>query len=282
MKSGEQVILEHRIPLIIMKLALSGRLWETPQGPSLSLAEQIPAVAELGYEGFELRYPLLPPRSEWEATRELLQRHNVQLVFTAAGGAPSTPEKKDDFIRVLDTVQFLGGKFVKQIPKAEADREAMRVAAELGAERGIKVLTQYHSNSLTETVAGIEQFFEAVNHPNLGLIYDSCQIPFSEELPFSIEEAVTRLRPWIDLVNLQSYKPSTADDGLNHVAINGREWSLALPDDAAGTDLATTIRVLRESGYDGWWTVMPAVEPGTQPRDVATAYRNFVTALADK
>ena len=262
-----------------MKLALSGRLWETPQGPSLTLAEQIQATAELGYTGYEIRYPLLPQESELEAAREALRNNNLHLVFSAAGGAPSTPEKRADFIRVLDTVDFLGGSFVKQIPKSEDDLEAMRLAADLGAERGIKVLTQYHSNSLTETVDKIERFFETLDHPNLGLIYDSCQIPFSENPLLSIEETVTRLRPWIDLVNLQSYKPSTPDDGLQHVAINGREWSLALPGDPAGTDLETTVRVLQASGYDGWWTVMPAVEPGTSPLSVARAYLDFLAPL---
>jgi sugar phosphate isomerase/epimerase len=260
-----------------MQLALSGRLWETPHGPTLTLNEQIQAAAELGYQGFEIRYPLLPPQSEWESVRETLQRHNVQLVFTSGAGAPSTPEKRTDFVRVLDTVEFLGGQFVKQIPKDETEFDAMRLAADLGAERGIKVLPQYHSNTLTDTVEKTERFFRTLDHPNLGLIFDACHIPFSETL--SIEEAVARLRPWIDLVNLQSYKPATPDDGLQHVAINGREWSLALPDDPAGTDLKTTVEVLRAQGYKGWWVVMPAVDPTMEPLAVAKAYHDFLTPL---
>lgn len=263
-----------------MKLALSGRLWETPQGPSLSLLEQIEAVAKLGYTGIEIRYPILPGEEELEATREALLQHKIHAVFSAAGGAPTTPEKETDFIRVLDTIKYLGGQFVKQIPKSQADREAMRLAADLGAERNIKVLVQYHSNAETETVAKIERFFEEIDHPNLGLIYDACQIPFSEELPFSIEESVQRLRPWIDLVNLQSYKLSTPDDGLNHITINGTKWSLALPGDPAGTDLQTAVQVLLESDYNGWWVVMPAVEPGTDPLEVAAAYRDFLKPFA--
>jgi sugar phosphate isomerase/epimerase len=260
-----------------MKLALSGRLWETPHGPTLTLNEQIQAAAELGYEGFEIRYPLLPPENEWEAVREALLRHNVQLVFTSGAGAPTTPDKQADFIRVLDTVAFLGGEFVKQIPRDETELDAMRLAADLGAERGLKVLPQYHSNTLTDTVEKTERFFRTLNHPNLGLIFDACHIPFSESL--SLEEAVTRLRPWIDLVNLQSYKPAAENDGMQHVAINGHEWSLALPDDPAGTDLKTTVEVLRTQGYDGWLVVMPAVDPSMKPLAVAKAYHEFLTPL---
>jgi sugar phosphate isomerase/epimerase len=261
-----------------MQLALSGRLWETPNGPTLTLNEQIQAAAELGYRGFEIRYPLLPKENDWESVRETLQRHNVKLIFSAGAGAPSTPEKQADFIRVLDTVAFLGGEFVKQIPHDdESEFEAMRLAADLGAERGIKVVTQYHSNSLTDTVEKTERFFQTLDHPNLGLIFDACHIPFSDTL--SIQEAATRLQPWIDLVNLQSYKPSKENDGLQHAAINGREWSLALPDDAEGTDLVTTVEVLKTQGYSGWWVVMPAIDPSMEPLVVAKAYYDFLLPL---
>jgi sugar phosphate isomerase/epimerase len=265
-----------------MKIALSGRLWETPQGPSQNLEQQIEAAAALGYEGFEIRYPLLPQKSEWEKTRDLLLRHNMQHVFSAAGGTPSTPDKRDDFIRVLDTAAFLGAKYIKQIPRDdESEIAAMRVAADLGAERGIKIVSQYHSNSLTDTVEKTERFFEKLDHPNVGIIFDACHIPFTESPVLSIEEVATRLRPWIDLANLQTYKPSVEGDGLMHTKINGREWSLALPGEEDGTDLRAALGVLRSQGYDGWLMVMPAVDPSQQPLEVAKSYRDFLRPFLD-
>ena len=97
----------------------------------------------------------------------------------------------------------------------------MRLAADLGAERGIRVLSQLHANTLTDTVERTERFFNVLDHSNLGLIFDAAHIPFSEEI--SIEEAIARLWPWIEHVNLQSYKPARDDDGLQHFSINGRD-----------------------------------------------------------
>ncbi len=263
-----------------MKLALSGRLWETPQGPSQNLEQQIEAAAALGYEGFEIRYPLLPQKSDWEKTRDLLARHNMQHVFSAAGGAPSTPEKREDFIRVLDTAAFLGAKYIKQIPRDdESEIEAMRVAADLGAERGIKIVSQYHNNSLTDTVERTERFFDKLDHPNVGIIFDACHIPFTESPVLSIQEVATRLRPWIDLANLQTYKPSVEGDGLQHTKIGAREWSLALPDAANSTDLRGALGVLRGQNYDGWLMVMPAVDPSQTPLEVAKSYRDFLQSV---
>ena len=257
-----------------MKLALSGRLWETPHGYTNSLLEQIQIAAQLGYQGIEARYPLIPETSEWGAIKKSLARHNIELVFAPAAGVPSTPAAREDLIRVLDFLQHCGARFLKLIPMVEADHDAMRLAADLGAARGIRVLSQLHANSLTDTVERTERFFQTLNHLNLGLIFDASHIPFSEET--SIGEAVVRLRPWIKLVNLQSYKPAEESDGLQHVSINGRQWSLSLPDDAGGTDLKTTIEVLRHHDYDGWLTVMPAVDPSASPLNVARAYRAFM------
>ena len=260
-----------------MKLALSGRLWETPHGYTNSLLEQIQIAAQLGYQGVEARYPLIPEASEWDAIKESLAERKVELVFAPAAGVPSTPAARDDLIRVLDFLRHCAARFLKLIPIQKDDHDAMRLAADLGATRGIRVLTQLHANTLTDTVERTEQFFQTLNHPNLGLIFDAAHIPFSEET--LIEEAVVRLRPWIKLVNLQSYKPAEESDGLQHVSINGRQWSLSLPDDAGGTDLKTTIELLRHHDYDGWLTVMPAVDPSTPPLDVARAYHAFMKPL---
>lgn len=260
-----------------MQLALSGRLWETSQGYTNTLLDQIKIASDLGYRGIEARYPLIPAAGELDTVRDTLQQHRIHLVFAPTAGVPDTDEKKADFIRVLDAIKHLGGKYLKQIPGSEADIDAMRVAADLGAERGIKVLPQLHANSLTDTVERCERFFQTANHPNLGLIFDSCHLPFSEET--GIEEAVQRLRPWTELANIQSYKPSTADDNLQHSTINGRDWSLALPGDRAGTDLATTVQALRRSGFDGWLTVMPAVDPSMDPMVVAKAYHDYLLPL---
>jgi len=260
-----------------MQLALSGRLWETSQGYTNTLLDQIKIAADLGYQGVEARYPLIPPAGELDTVREALEQHGIALVFAPSAGVPNTDEKKADFIRVLDALKHLGAKYLKQIPMSEADMDAMRLGADLAAERGIKLLPQYHSNTLTDTVAKTEWFFQNIGHPNVGLIFDACHLPFSEET--GIEEAIQRLLPFTDLVNLQSYKPATDDDGLQHSTINGKAWSLALPGDPAGTDLALTVRTLKHSGYDGWLTVMPAVDPSMDPMVVAKAYHDYLLPL---
>jgi sugar phosphate isomerase/epimerase len=261
-----------------MKLALSGRLWETGGGYTANFREQIEIAAELGYDGVEMRYPLVPARGEWDDVRAALRQARLELVFAPAAALPTTDEKKADLLRVLDALQFLGGRYLKLLPKSEDELDAMRLTAELASERGIQLVSQLHANTLTDTIARTRSTLEALAGSNVGLIFDACHIPFVEEA--GIAEAVQRLAPWIKIVNLQSYKPARADDGLGHIDINGREWSLALPGDAQGTDLAEAVRQTQQSGFDGWYVAMPAVDASMQPLDVARAYKQFFDGLA--
>lgn len=259
-----------------MKLALSGRLWESAQGYTSNFNEQIQIAADLGYDGIEMRYPLIPERNEWDATRQRLEKAGITLVFAPAM-IPRDEAGYEDATRVLDALKAMGGSYLKVIPSAEGDVEVMRRVADLGAERGIKVASQLHANTMTDTVARTESFLTAANHDNLGLIFDACHIPFVEELP--IDTAVQRLKKWIWIANVQSYKLAAEGDGLQRSNIGGRDWVLALPGDPEGTDLATSMRSLKSAGYDGWVTVMPAVDPTWDPIDVAKSYRDFLQPL---
>ncbi len=261
-----------------MKTALSGRLWETGSGYTKNFREQIEIAAELGYEGIELRYPLIPPREEWEETRAQLDAAKVELVFAPAAALPTDDETKSDLIRVLDAVQFLGGRYLKLMPTSENQLDAMRQTAQLAAERNIQLLSQLHVNTLTDTVDSTQNTLEKLNDSNVGLIFDACHIPFTKDT--SIEEAVRRLAPWIRLVNLQSYKPAQEGDGLEHSEIGGRNWSQALPGEAGGTDLAEEIRQTQKIGFNSWYTAMPAVDASMQPMEVARAYKQFLDGLS--
>ena len=259
-----------------MKLALSGRLWESVKGDQTSLPEQFARAADWGYTGFEIRKSHMPPREEWDATRDALQKNNLQLVFTPLGGIPVDEESIADFQNAIEFVAHLDGKFARLIPREE-NYDALRRAADLAGEKGVKLISQLHVNTLTDTVAHCEEFFAKLNHANYGLIFDACHLPFSETT--SIEEAAKRLAPWTDVLNLQTYKLAQPGSARAAQTIGGQDWEMTMPDDADGTDLATSVRAVRENGFDGWAVVMPAVDPVDQIDAVAKAYQTFLQPM---
>jgi 3-dehydroshikimate dehydratase len=43
----------------------------------------------------------------------------------------------------------------------------LRLACQMAADRGIRIVTEWHADTLTDTLASTEALFSAVNHPNL-------------------------------------------------------------------------------------------------------------------
>jgi len=259
-----------------MKLALSGRLWESTKGDQTPLSEQFAKAAEWGYQGVEIRKSHMPPRQDWDFTREHLQKNNLELVFSPLAGPPTDEESTTDFQNTIDFIAHLDGKFARLIPR-DANYDALRRAADLAGEKDIKLLSQLHVNTLTDTVAHCEDFFATLEHPNYGLIFDACHLPFSETT--SIEVAATRLAPWTDVLNLQAYKLAQTGSVRQAVAIAGKDWEMAMPGDEDSTDLAETVRAVRTNGFDGWVLVMPAVDPADTIESVAKAYQTFLQPL---
>jgi len=259
-----------------MKLALSGRLWESVKSDQTPLPEQFARARDWGYAGFEVRKSQLPPRAEWDATRDHLQKNQLELVFTPLGGIPIDEASTADFQNAIEFIAHLNGKFARLIPR-EDNFDALRRAADIAGEHGVKLISQLHVNTLTDTVAHCEAFFAKLNHSNYGLIFDACHLPFSETT--SIDEAAKRLAPWTDVLNLQVYKLAQAGSPRGAQTIGGKDWEMAMPGDPDGTDLAESIRAVRANGFDGWALVMPAVDPADQIDDVAKAYQTFLQSL---
>jgi sugar phosphate isomerase/epimerase len=261
-----------------MKLALSGRLWESTKGDQTPLSEQFAQAANWGYSGFEIRKSHMPPREDWDFTREHLQKNNLELVFLPLAGMPVDEESTTDFQNAIDFIAHLNGKFARLIPRQE-NYDALRRAADLAGEKNVKLISQLHVNTLTDTVAHCEDFFAALDHPNYGLIFDACHLPFSETT--SIDEAAKRLAPWTDVLNLQAYKLAQAGSARAAQTIAGNDWEMTMPGDADSTDLTESIRAVRANGFDGWALVMPAVDPADKIEEVAKAYKTFLTPLTE-
>src|SRR5690554_6216595 len=108
-----------------MKLALSGRLWESVQDDKTPLSEQFAKAAEYGYAGFEVRHSQLPARPDWDASRDALQKNNLELIFVPLAGAPIDEDSTATFQNSIDYIAHLEGEFARFIPR-EANYDALR------------------------------------------------------------------------------------------------------------------------------------------------------------
>jgi len=261
-----------------MKLCLSGRLWESAQGSSITLPEFLATAAELGYTGIELRYPMIPPPERMETTRAEAKRLGLTIVFSTCVALPKSDATRADAQRVLNAIKTLGAHDIRATVLSEADFPSMRTLADMAAEKGIKTTIQMHINTLSDTVERTEQCLEKLGHPNVFLIFDPMHLRWMGDPDMA--GAARRLSKWIVRANVQNYAPireTTKKRGA--FSFGGTDWVRALPGEEGGTDYPAYFKALRGAGFDGWINVMCDVEPGLDSKRVAQKHADFLKPM---
>jgi sugar phosphate isomerase/epimerase len=259
-----------------MKLALSGRLFESRSGYTMDLDAFLSFARESGWDGVEIRYPQLPletPPERQDAVGALLRDLGLVWVFGAVEGIV------DDAAfaraaRMLDLHDRVGCRFTRfTVFKPEQVPWAQRFADE-AARRGRRLIMQVHCGTLPNNVPNALDTLRRIGRPNVGLSFDACHLRFDgDERP---AEGVRALAGHLWGVSLQNYKPAPPDAPKETVIrINDRPYARAMPGDPLGVDLAAVFAALRGVAFDGFATVMCDTPPGQDARALVGAYLAF-------
>jgi sugar phosphate isomerase/epimerase len=256
-----------------MKLALSGRLFESRNGYTLDLEAFLRFARDCGCEGVEIRYPQLPletSASRLDEVKGLLGELGLTWVFGAVEGIVGEPAF-ERAARMLDLHQRAGCRFTRFIISQPDQVVWAQRFADEAALRGRRLVTQIHCGTLADNVPHALETLERIARPNVGLIYEACHLRFDGDERHA--QAVRSLASRIHCVALQNYKPASPADPKETVAeIKGRAYVRALPGDPAGIDFPAVFSALREIGFDGFATVMADAMPGMDSRELAGRY----------
>jgi len=267
-----------------MKFSLSGRLWETSDGYRSSLVEQIPRARSLGYDGLEIRYPLLPAESEMSRIRELLAANRLEAVLAFLAKIPRTPEDWNDAMRVLKTLQALDIPFARVAVFSAEELPLLRELADRAADHGIGLLLHLHIDTWCDRPGRMLEAVETVNRPNVGVLFDPAHVTMAGDLDMA--GAIRELGSLIRFINIQNLRP--ADPGETEPQIKGYcgGWICAMPEDPKGLPIKEILSMLQATGYEGWVNVMAAIAESEAPDQVARRYMEWLTnrpsSVADK
>ena len=258
-----------------MKLALSGRLFETSAGYTLDLEAFLKFARACGYDGVEIRYPQLPletPSAKLDETAALLKTLGLAWSFGAVEGIAGEAAF-ERAVRMLEVHRRCGCRFTRFTVSRPDDIAWAQRFADEAARRGLRLITQLHNGTLTDNVPHTLETLERIGRPNVGLAYEANHLRFDGNEQYA--EAIRPLRDCIFSVSIQNFRPAAdADPAAMRVQVNGRDYLRALPGDPEGLDFPKIFRVLREVGFDGFATVMADVAPGMDPREVARRYQD--------
>jgi sugar phosphate isomerase/epimerase len=272
-----------------MKLSLSVRIAEEFQSKErarLRLEELAALARDAGYDALCLRASQVGVRSSVQAQRQAAaQIQACGLLVTMVTGDfdivynnEAGPSCLRNIGPYLDLAATLGAPLIRVAMKTEEDIPWAQRAADKAAARGIMLAHQCHTQSLFETVEGIETTLRRIDRPNFGLIYEPANLELcgQDYGPATI----ARLAPWICNVYLQNQE--LKPDGT----LTLKTWCRGpVPFDlipihaGRGINFADVFRGLAAIGYQGPVTAHQSGLPDEPPEKTARATAESLRSL---
>ena len=272
-----------------MTLSLSVRVAEgflSKETAAMSLGELAPLAAASGYSALCMRASQVSVHFTQAAIQQAaaIIRENGLTVTMVTGdfdvvyNNASGPNCLRRIAPYLDLALALNAPLIRVALKSEEDIQWAQRAADEAAERNLKLAHQCHTQSLFETVDGIEQTLRRIGRSNFGVIYEPANLELCGQ--DYRHKTIRRLAPWIFNVYLQNQilKP----DGKLSLLTWCRgpvPFDLIPIAQAGGIDFAAVFDVLAGIGYAAPVTVHQSRNENESVSDSIRETANYLTKL---
>ena len=252
-----------------MKIALSGRIFETKNGLEKSIDEFINIASEIGYEGVELRNSQIGNLSidEIKKVKEIIDKYNMNVSFITCledgknywEGFKKTLEKaielKTGLIRII--VEDIG--LIKKSCQFLLDNKIE-----------IKIFEQMHTGTIFEKIEDAINVCKEVGFPNFGLSAEPGNFVLSGQ-EYS-EENLNKIYPYLINVQFQNIRKAKDNEKGEIIEYKGERFIRCLPDDPDGIDFLNFIKTLKKIGYNGWVNIIEPKQDGIDSIEIAKKY----------
>ena len=188
------------------------------------------------------------------------------------------PNSLRDIGPSLDVAEALGCDLIRVCLKTEGDVDHAKRAADVAAERGIRLAHQCHTTTLFEQVGPSLDVLAKIDRPNFGLIYEPANLLICGE----DYDARTLKRFELFLMNV--YVQNHAIDPAGPVELE--TWCLGprrfrhIPIwETGGVDFEAVMAGLKEIDYEGFFTVHQAYAELMEPREAAVESAKYLRSL---
>jgi len=271
-----------------MKLSLSVRIAEAPCKTRLNVPfrDLVQLSAELCYRAICMRASaagVQTPVDELAAMRaEVEQAGLVVSMVTADSDVPLNNEHGPDSLRnigpTLNVAAALGCDLVRVCLKSEADVEHARRAADLAADRGIRLAHQCHTTTLFEEVEPSIGWLKRINRRNFGLIYEPMNLLICGQ-SYGLT-TLRRFAPYLMNVYVQNHRlDPTGPAALETWCLGTRRFHHIPLWEPGGVNFPEVVTALQAIGYDGYFTVHQAYAELMGPREAAVKSAEYLRSL---
>ncbi|MCI0538485.1 MAG: sugar phosphate isomerase/epimerase [Verrucomicrobiales bacterium] len=276
-----------------MKLSLSVRIAEefsSKEKASMSLTELADLAKAAGYDAVCMRASQVGIHSPEETVGQaaaILQARGLSVsMVTGDFDIVYNNERGPACLRQIEPYLRLAARLkaplLRVALKTRDDIAWAQRAADQAAGPGIRLVHQCHTQSLFETIDGIERTLREIQRPNFGVIYEPANLELcgQDYGPKSIQ----RLAPWIFNVYLQNQllRPADGKLVLNTLCRGPVRFDLIPIHQQGGIDFESVCAGLRSIGYRGPMTVHQAGREGEPPREAAERTARYLRELGDQ
>jgi sugar phosphate isomerase/epimerase len=271
-----------------MKLSLSVRIAESACKTRLNVpfADVVQLAAEYGYSAICLRASagrVGTPRDELVRMGEEVARAGLVVsMVTADSDVPLNNEHGPDSLRnigpSLDVAEGVGCDLIRVCLKQPSDVEPAKRAADLAAERGIRLAHQCHTTTLFEEVEPSIALLKRINRRNFGLIYEPINLLICGQ-PYGTQ-TLEAFAPYLMNVYLQNHRlDPQGPAALETWCLGVRRFHHIPIWDSGGVDFSEVMRGLEAIDYDGFVTVHQAYAEIMGPREAAAKSAEYLRSL---
>lgn len=248
-----------------MQLSVSCRIAEgflSKEEASMSFADLVDLAVAAGYDAICMRASQVgvqSPKTDVSNAKQIADSHGLRISMVTGDfdivynndQGPNCLRNIDPYLELADT---LGASMLRVCAKQDDDIAHARVAADKAADRGLTLVHQCHTLSLFETLDGIVDSLEQIDHPNFGLIYEAANLEGCRQ-DYG-PDAIQRLAPWIRNVYLQNQRLNPDGAVTLDTWCNGPvSFDITQIHEPDGIDFASVFAGLKNVGYDGLITV---------------------------
>ncbi|MBU6518554.1 myo-inosose-2 dehydratase [Pantoea sp. B270] len=287
-----------------VKLAIAPIGWTNDDMPELgsenTFQQTVSEMALAGFTGSEVgsKYPRDPA-----VLKPMLDIRGMQIcnawfsTFFANGDKAKTI---DQFINHMNFLHAMGARVIgcseqsksiqgTSLPVLEqkpvfTDEEWRLTAegynelAEIAAQKGMRVTLHHHMGTGIQTPAEIDRFM-AMTNDNVGLLYDTGHIYYSEGSQQVMLDVLTQHLPRIFHVHLKDVRDTVvAEVRANSLSfLDGvKKGTFTVPGDGV-IDFKPVFKILDDYGYKGWMVVEAEQDPAiANPFEYAVKARKYI------
>jgi sugar phosphate isomerase/epimerase len=164
--------------------------------------------------------------------------------------------------------------------KTRDDIPHARKAADLAAQRGMRLAHQCHTTSLFEQVEPMLAVLRDIDRENFGLVYEPANLMLNHE-PYGIE-TLQKLKPHLYNVYVQNHELDPNGPVELETWCQGMQRFHHIPFwETGGVVFEEVMAGLQAIGYDGYFTVHQAYGEIMGPQEAAVESYKYLTSLAE-